>query len=173
MEFRPRALGNRSIRFSAVGKEVKFRDRSTIPAVTQFDYSARRADRHRETNPVSINELISRCHRLIRSKASCARLDGTRVGGASPRGKLASRMSRRPMHAAIGFNENPTRLKNAPVNGIQEVGEISMIRKSHPFQRLIDRIKPRSEIARLLRQTAWEQGICARLEQKTRSLRRD
>jgi hypothetical protein len=47
------------------------------------------------------------------------------------------------MHAALGFNENPIRLKNAPVNGIQELGEISMIRKSHPFQRLIDRIKQR------------------------------
>lgn len=36
--------------------------------------------------PCVYHELISRCHRLIRSKASCARLDGTRASGARPRG---------------------------------------------------------------------------------------
>jgi hypothetical protein len=45
------------------------------------------------------------------------------------------------MRAAL--NENPVRQKNAPVNGIQELAEISMIRKSHPLQGLIDRIKER------------------------------
>jgi hypothetical protein len=30
------------------------------------------------------------------------------------------------LHAALGFNENPVRLKNIPVNGIQELAEISL-----------------------------------------------
>jgi carbamoyltransferase len=37
--------------------------RSTIPAVTHVDYSARVQTVHRDTNPV-YHDLISRCHRL-------------------------------------------------------------------------------------------------------------
>src|SRR5262249_48166317 len=63
-----------------------------------------------------------------------------------------SRPSDRPQpendaRLALGFNENRVRLKSVPVNGIQELAEIPMIRKSHPLQRLIDRIKQRLIVA--------------------------
>jgi hypothetical protein len=45
--------------------------------------------------------------------------------------------------AVSGLNEDPVRLKNVPINGAQELAEISMIRKPHPLHRLIDRIKQR------------------------------